>query len=345
MYSELKRKVDVELNNFVSETSRRYSLKELSPVLLNAIKDFVLRDGKRVRPVLFLIGYQGFSSKTPKGLYRSSISMELLHDFLLIHDDIIDRSDTRRGKPSMHKVFENYLDKNGYKKTTGQDLAIMAGDIIYALAIDAFCAIQENALRKEEALKKYIEGTVYTGIGELEEVLYETKKLEDVSKDDIYKIYDLKTAYYTFACPLACGALIAGADKKEVNMLLKYGLYLGRAFQIKDDILGVFGNKKKIGKSPLTDIQEGKKTILLWYAYNHSDKNVKLKIKNIIGKKKVTYKDLSIVRRVMGDSGALEYSKKQIDFFIQEAEKIMLASLMKTRYKKALLNYSSQILK
>jgi geranylgeranyl diphosphate synthase type I len=343
MYAELKDKIDIELTRFVSDANLQYSLQKNSPILLSAIKDFVLRRGKRVRPILFIMGYQGFSAKTPKGLFRSAVSMELLHDFLLIHDDIIDRSDTRRGKPSMHMVFENYLNKNGYLKTTGQDLAIMAGDIIYAMAVDAFLAIRENPARKELALKKYLEGTVFTGIGELEEVLYETKKLEDVTKDDIYKIYDLKTAYYTFACPLACGALIAGADKKEINRLLRYGIYLGRAFQIKDDILGVFGNEKKIGKSPLTDIQEGKKTILVWYSYNHSDKKVRAQIKSILGKRKVTYSDLSIIKKIMGDSGALEYSKMQIDFFIREAEKIMLASKMKNRYKRALLDYSMNI--
>jgi geranylgeranyl diphosphate synthase type I len=345
MYAEIKNKIDAELARFIKEIDCRYSLSKISPLLFDSIKDFVSREGKRVRPVLFILGYKGFSGKNPKGLYRSAISVELLHDFFLIHDDIIDRSDTRRGKPSMHVLLDNYLKKNKYSKCTGQDLAIVVGDVIYAMAIEAFFSIKENPARKESALKKYIEGTVYTGAGELEEVLYEVRKIDSITKEDIYKIYDLKTAYYTFACPLVLGALLAGAGREEVNRIFKYGICLGRAFQIKDDILGVFGKKEEIGKSPLTDIQEGKKTILVWYAYNHSDENEKSAIERILGSSKISHKDFLGIKKIISESYAVDYAKKEIAFLIREAEDVLARSQMRNKYKKTLTNYIIDVLK
>src|SRR4030042_1469006 len=98
------------------------------------------------------MGYLGVSRKAASGLYRSALSIELLHDFMLVHDDIIDKSDTRRGKPSLHQGFKNYL--SGYKtnKFTGEDLALVAGDVMYAMGINAFLSIRENKERKEKAL-------------------------------------------------------------------------------------------------------------------------------------------------------------------------------------------------
>ncbi|MBU1122538.1 MAG: polyprenyl synthetase family protein, partial [Candidatus Omnitrophica bacterium] len=253
MFLKLKNLIDKELVRFIDKADKTYSLSHISPLLFNTIKDFVLRDGKRLRPILFVIGYQGFANKPATNLYKSAISIELLHAFLLVHDDIIDKSATRRGKPSMHKMLDTYLQKYKHRKFSGQDLAIVAADIIYAMSIEAFLTIKEDAAQKEAALKKLIEATIYTGSGEFIELLLSLKKLNNISKSDIYKVYDYKTAYYTFASPLAIGAILAGAGKNQITKLINYGIYLGRAFQINDDILGMFSAESKTGKSSFTD--------------------------------------------------------------------------------------------
>ena len=112
---------------------------------------------------MFVVGYLGFAKKPARNLYASALAIELLHDFMLVHDDIIDKSDTRRGKPSLHQVLNHYLkDPPEAIKFNGQDLAIVLGDIVYALAIHAFLSIKENPQRKDQALRKLIEATVYT---------------------------------------------------------------------------------------------------------------------------------------------------------------------------------------
>jgi geranylgeranyl diphosphate synthase type I len=345
MFLKIKKRVDSELTRYVRDLDRLYSLNAISPILSRRIKEFITRKGKRIRPILFAIGYLGFAKKPASGLYRSALSIELLHDFMLVHDDIIDRSSTRRGKPSMHAMFNKYLTGRKGIKFSGEDLAIVTGDVLYAMALHTFLSVrEENPKNKEAALKKLIESAFYTGCGEFIELLYGGKGIEEIKKDDIYKIYDLKTANYTFASPLTIGATLAGAKEKEIRRLFQYGIYLGRAFQIQDDILGIFSEEKEIGKSNLTDLQEAKKTLLIWYAYHNARAKDKAQIRAIMAKKKVRKTDLVRMRRIIAVSGSLDYAKKEIHALANEARALNQASSMKKSYKKSLDTFSQEIL-
>ena len=344
MFLEIKSRLEYQLTRYIRDIDKSYSLSKISPVLSKHIKDYICRKGKRIRPLLFVIGYLGFAKKPSPGLYRSALSMELLHDFLLVHDDIIDKSSTRRGKPSMHAMLNNYLSAYKNIKFSGEDLAIVIGDLMYAMALHAFLSIKENPRQKEMALKKFIDAAIYTGCGEFVELLYGAKGIDEIKKEDIYKIYDLKTANYTFASPLAIGATLAGAPDKEVNRLFRYGIYLGRAFQIQDDILGIFSKKKEIGKSNLTDLQEGKLTLLIWYAYRQAGAKEKRAIKNILSKKNVVRTDLLNMRKIISGSGALGYARNEINDLIKKAQTLNRISAMKPRYKKSLDNFSKEML-
>lgn len=308
------------------------------------IKEFISRSGKRIRPLLFIVGYMGFAKKAKPGLFRTALSLELLHDFMLVHDDIIDKSSTRRGRPSMHAMLNTYLCGRKKIKFNGEDLTIVIGDVLYALALHSFLAVKEDMHRKEKAMKRLIEAALYTGSGEFIELLYGMKDMDKISKDAIYKIYDLKTANYTFASPLIIGAILAGAPARETNRLFKYGIYLGRAFQIKDDILGLFSEEARIGKSVLTDLQEAKKTVLIWYAYRHSPKKDRQAIKRILTKEKVTKMDLLRMRNIMVVSGALEYARGEIRSLREKAWRINRALKMRKDYKEALSGYAEKIL-
>jgi geranylgeranyl diphosphate synthase type I len=345
MFLKIKNKVEKELLVYIGSVNKLYSLNKLSPVLFKSIKEYICRDGKRVRPILFCIGYLGFSKKTPPGLYRSALSLELLHDFLLVHDDIIDKSDKRRGKPAMHTLLRNSLGQNKKVKFNGEDLAIVVGDVMYAMALDSFLAIKENLRRKEAALKKLIQSALYTGSGEFIELLLGIKALEKITQKDIYKIYDYKTANYTFASPLTMGATLAGAKPEQIKKLYSYGMLLGRAFQIKDDIIGTFGTVKEIGKSNLTDIKEAKRTLLVWYAFNHAGKKDKLRIKRIMENKVTKDAELIKMRSIITDTGALAYAQKQIKYLYTQALDQIQSLNMNQKYKQTLNNFSKKILK
>ena len=345
MIEKIRDKIDKELTVFIKDTDKTYSLSKVSPLLSKTIKEFILRKGKRVRPILFVIGYLGYSKKRAKNLYKCAISLELLHDFLLIHDDIIDKSDIRRNRPSLHKVFNNYLKKYEDVKFSGQDLAIVAADIIYAMAIGAFLSIDEGKFEKGKALKIFTDAAIYTEMGEFIELINQLKPIDKIKQKDVYQIYDYKTSYYTFSYPLSIGAALAKADKKEIKKLTQYGLLLGRAFQIKDDILGMFSEEKKTGKSALSDLGEGKRTILIWYAYKHSNNKDKSIIKRILSKKHTKRVELLRIRKIITKSGSLDYAKNEIENIIKKTKKLNRQLKIKKRYKNILENYLLKLLK
>jgi geranylgeranyl diphosphate synthase type I len=343
MFVKMKIRIEKELSAYIKTIDKTYSLNSLSPLLFKRIKEFICRPGKRVRPVLFCIGYLGFSGKAPAGLYRSALSLELLHDFMLVHDDIIDKSDTRRGLPSMHNLLGRSLSRK--EKFDGEDLAIVIGDVMYAMGLDAFLAVKENPANKEAALKKLISAALYTGSGEFIELLLGAKPIEQVSQKDIYKIYDYKTANYTFASPLTMGSTLAGAGKNQTNKLFSYGMLLGRAFQIKDDIIGTLGKEKDTGKSNISDIKEAKRTLLIWYAFNHARGKDKALIAKAMRGDILSHSAPANIRRIIADSGALDYAKKQIKSLFSAAQGHLRGLGMDKRYKDALEGFSRQILK
>lgn len=344
MFLKIKNRIEAELKSYIIGVDKTYSLSKISPLLLKSIREFISRKGKRIRPCLFVIGYLGYAKKSPPGLYRSALSLELLHDFMLVHDDIIDKSETRRGRPSMHALLNRRLVNYPNAKFSGQDLTIVAGDVMFAMAMHAFLAVKENPVRKEGSLNKLLEAAFYTGSGEFIELLYGLKEIDKISLNDIYKIYDLKTANYTFSSPLVMGAVLAGTDKAEIKKLSKFGIFLGRAFQIKDDILGMFASHKEIGKSTTTDLQEAKKTILIWYAYKHSGKTSRSEIKRILEKEKVDKQDLAGIRQIIRSSGALDFAKKQVEALIKDAGLLNKSLKMRVKFRNELSDYSAELL-
>ncbi|MCX5697427.1 MAG: polyprenyl synthetase family protein [Candidatus Omnitrophica bacterium] len=344
MIEAIKCRIEKELKNYIRSLEKSYTLKKISPPLFAHIKEFFLRKGKRVRPSLCVMGYLGYVKKPKPGLYSTALSLEFLHDFMLVHDDIIDKSDTRRGKLSMHVLLNRYISGHRGLKFDGEDLTIIIGDIMFALSMGAFLSIREEPKRKEKALKKLIEAAAYTGSGEFIELLSGLKEIDKITKNDIYKIYDLKTARYTFSYPLAIGALLAGANDKEIDKLIRYGLYLGRAFQIQDDILGMFGLEKDTGKSTLTDLREAKKTLLILNAYKNSTLINRKLIKKILRKKRADKTDLRTMRRLILDSGALALAKKEISSSLKKAAKILASTFLLPAYKKTLGEFTRKII-
>ncbi len=340
----IKNRVERELAAFVNDIDSWYSLGSVSPFLFEQIKDFILRKGKRIRPILFVVGYMGYAKKPARNLYKSALSFELLHDFMLIHDDIIDKSETRRGKPSMHTKLNKYLKSRDNIRFSGQDLAIVIGDVLHALAMQAFLTIEEDALRKEKALQKFLETSILTGTGEFNELMYGITDIEKLSKEDIYEVYDLKSAYYTFSLPLTTGALLAGAPQQQTDQLFTYGLYLGRSFQILDDIQEMCENGNGSGQALPEDLTEAKKTILLWYAYHKSKTDDKQAIKNILSKGKTSPADVKELQRIIFTSQALDYARHDIATFMSEAKKSLEATAMKSTCKNLLNDCAQQII-
>ncbi|MCU0666514.1 MAG: polyprenyl synthetase family protein [Candidatus Omnitrophica bacterium] len=344
MNLKIKNTIDKRIKEFLNKADSCYKIKRLSPILSNTIREFVTRDGKRVRPILFILGYLGFNKKEAKGLYESAISIELLHDFMLVHDDIIDKSGLRRGKPSMHKIFDRHIAENKNIKFSGQDLAIVAGDVMYAMGLASFLSIDVAKDKKEKAMRKLIEAAINTGSGEFLELMLAAKDISKIKKEQIYQVYDYKTACYTFASPLAIGAILAGANNQEAQKLYDYGIYLGRAFQIKDDILGMFSSEEETGKPLISDLQESKRTLLMWHAYQMGTFVQKKYIKKVLSGEKIGMRELKLTQDILISSGSLAKTKEDIVYYASCAKKSLSNSKISPEIKDYLDQYSSLIL-
>lgn len=336
MIERIKKNIDVSLSNFLKCIKHEYQLHLVNPILFKSIQDFTLRRGKRIRPLLLILSYKGYSKNKvalSQKLYTASICIEFLHNFMLIHDDIIDRSDLRRGKPTMHRLLGKAV-KTKNKERLGYDLSIVAGDIVYAMAVDAFLSIDEAPRRKEAALKYFIQTAAFTAIGEFIDITHGVDKIANVTEKDVFLNYTLKTARYTFSCPLVMGAILAGANQNDIRKLSRLGILTGQAFQIQDDILGVFGSEKTIGKSVLSDIEEFKKTILICHAYRKLSPKRRAVFMRYFSKTKKSYHDLAVIREFLVESQSLAYSLKKMESLLGQARIILSHVKMKDPYRK-----------
>ena len=329
------RKINRGIQDILDRAKKSYKLRQVSDHLFSLTREFVLRKGKRIRPLLFILSYKGYARKPTrdeKGLFVSAASIELLHDYMLIHDDVIDRSLLRRGKPTLHKMFDRKLT---FKNTApiGEELAIVAGDILFALAIESFTSVRENLVRKEQALKKLAETAAFTGAGEFIDVVSGYQSIDELTEKKILLNYTLKTARYTFECPLLMGALLAGAPVQEQNKLSRLGLVSGQAFQIYDDMLDLFGTEKLIGKPVLTDLNESKKTLLIFRAYRRLCASGRLQLRRILEKKNKTMTDLEKLRSLILESGSYHSCLALMTRLQREALALGSELKMKTAHK------------
>ncbi|MCM8813489.1 MAG: polyprenyl synthetase family protein [Candidatus Omnitrophica bacterium] len=322
MRPDYKKLINAALTDFINNYWRRANLSRIGSSLPNALREFILRDGKRIRPLLFLLSYQGYANvpRVPPAMITCAGSFELLHDFLLIHDDIIDNSPLRRGKPTLHKVLQRQLRQTD---KIGTDLAIVAGDIVYAMAVDAFLAAPESCANRTEALRFFLQTTALTGAGEYIDVLNGLRRLPAVGKKSIRLNYLLKTAEYTFKAPLVCGCLLANGYRPDIAKLSRYAETLGVAFQIQDDLIGLFSDSATIGKSVLSDIKEAKKTLPLFYAYQRSGAATRKFLAQCVGNRKLTFPELRKIQKIVIAAGARDTATADLRRLLRQADKLL----------------------
>lgn len=287
----------------------------IDPVIVNLLKSFqdYAQGGKMVRGALTVLGYKMLGGTNIKAIIPISLGIELLHNFILIHDDIIDKDDLRRGKPTIHKKFSD----RGYHR--GISYAIITGDIGAFLGYELIVASsfpKEKVVRALACLNDFLVKTAY---GEILDIEFDTKK--NIAWNDIFKVRTYKTAYYTFAMPLSVGAILAGAESAKLKAIEKYSLPVGIAFQLVDDILGVFGDIKITGKSNESDIKEGKKTLLFTKALELANKSDRQFLSKRYGSRKATKADIKKIRDIIRRSGAVDSSFSQAKMLIETGKK------------------------
>ena len=275
-----------------------------------AVQGLALRGGKRMRAALVgaafvACGEQGAQSAHDWArVERAMIAIELLQVYLLIHDDWMDDDDVRRGGPAVHVLLRERLGS----KRLGDAAAILAGDLASGYAQDALLESDFPAERVLAAARAFarIQEEVVTG------------QLAEMSTHaSVEVIHALKTASYTVTGPLALGACLAGASEARVAQLARYGRPLGIAFQLRDDLLGVFGDPSATGKPVWNDIRQGKRTALV--AELRGDASAEALLAKAFGKADATDADLEAVVRAMETSGAKARVEARVEELLAEA--------------------------
>ncbi|MGD9129502.1 MAG: polyprenyl synthetase family protein [Candidatus Woesebacteria bacterium] len=313
------------LDFFAEIKEKNQKENQVSIDMIRKIEEFSLRGGKRLRPALLFLAFNLFSKSHSSDIYLACLSVELIHSFLLMQDDVMDLSTLRRGKSTLHKIYEQEcLDQYKNKKSAahfGHSMAILAGDLAYSLSLQAIFKTSFSPKLKLKVLKKLSQIIVDTLFGQELDIRLELKK--NVQSKDILKVYELKTAKYTFEAPLQLGAILAGAEESNLRLLSDFALPCGIAFQISDDILGLFGKEDKTGKSNKNDIEQGKKTLLVAYALEHCKKKEKQFLNSKLGKNKLSNDEIGQVRAIITGSGSLAYCQKQLLAYLDQAQKIL----------------------
>lgn len=318
-----KNRLDPLLKDYFSRKVKKVEKNNVLAAKTAAmIADFTLAGGKRIRPALVYYGYLAAGGKEEEKILEASMSIELAHIFLLIHDDIIDKDEKRHGVATLHERYKKIGRKLGPEKDEthfGNSMAMLAGDMAYSMANEILFSSQFDPAIILRALKK-MQDIVYTIVpGEMLDVIMEIRGRSD--EKEVLQMYKDKTSSYSFEGPLHLGAILAGADDpKFLSEFTAYAMPLGKAFQIRDDIIGLFGTEKKIGKPIGSDVIEGKQTILLVKALKDGSVSQKNILKKYLGKKDLTKDELEEFRTAIRDTGALEYSQDLSSRLVAEAK-------------------------
>lgn len=290
--------------------------EEVHPQGVKAIKyleDYTMRGGKRVRPALVIAGYRGVGGEDTQKVVPASLSIEALQSYLLIHDDIMDEDHLRRGESTLHKMYEEYHRKNlsgDRSQKFGESMGITVGDIANSFSVNQLAKSDFDPEIKAEAIKKFERIHRRTGYGQVLDVTFNEKDVDEITENDVLTVHHLKTAQYTMAGPLEIGAILGEAGEKQREILREYGEKVGKAFQVYDDMLGLYGTKEKLGKPVDSDLKEGKRTLLILKALENGNEEQRKNILNALGNKDITEDQVRKVREIVRDTGSYDYSRK-----------------------------------
>jgi geranylgeranyl diphosphate synthase type I len=319
-------KSELENKQFAFEEYWKKYLPESNPInLYNASRHLTLGGGKRLRPAIAMFTCESISGEFNAVLPFAS-ALELMHNFTLVHDDIMDKSDLRRNRQTVHRKY-------------GEPTAILAGDFLFAKSFEAMhdLKIDLEIFKKLDLL--LVQCVLNICKGQQLDIEYEKKKM--ISEEEYIEMISKKTAVL-FELSARGGAIIGGGAEEEINACMSYGLNLGLAFQIWDDYLDVSSDEITLGKDIGNDIRNGKKTLIAVNSLqNATGDNLKI-LEDLFGNKDASDEDIKLVFNVFKETGSIEYARTNALGYINKAKEA-LNSLRDSEHKhilKDLADYS-----
>jgi geranylgeranyl diphosphate synthase, type I len=317
----LRRRTDRALADFLA--TQRAWLAAADEALLpvaEALEAFVLRGGKRLRPAFAYWGYRGAGGTDSDQVVAALAALEFVQASALIHDDLIDRSDTRRGEPAVHRRFTAHHRTAGWVGNAdgfGDSAAILLGDLCLVWSDQLLHSAGLDPYQVHRARPVFDEMRTEVTIGQYLDVLAQASG--DTSIERAGKIARYKSAKYTVERPLLLGAALADAPAPLQAAYSGYGLPLGEAFQLRDDVLGVFGDPRQTGKPAGDDLREGKRTFLVAAALETTDATGRALLTKRLGDPGLDPDGVDQLREIIASSGALARTEKRITALTETA--------------------------
>lgn len=275
--------------------------------------DYATRDCKRLRASFVHFTHKMYGNPNEEAAIQAGIVIELEHAHLLMIDDYMDRSEFRRGGISAHREFENYYKEANYKGAEldhfGNSISVNASLVGGYLGQHLITELKVPDSVKVRFLENLDRNLIVTGIGQITDITNAYKP--DVTENEVLKMLKWKTGVYTYENPIQTGAILANASDEELNKLAEFAIPGGIAFQLQDDILGMFGDSEVMGKSAMDDLMEGKYTLLVHNALKNGSKEQVEFLRKCLGNKNINKDDHEKVKQIITECGALEYTRNK----------------------------------
>lgn len=319
--ADLRHRVERTLAGFLAQ--RRDDLSAVDPALVpvaEAVEGFILGGGKRLRPAFAYWGYRGAGGPDRDAVVAAVAALELVQASALIHDDVMDGSDLRRGEPAVHRRFTATHRAEGWRGDPGRfgtAAAILLGDLclIWSDELLGTAGAELGALERARAVFHRMRTEVTAG----QYLDMHTQATGDTTMERASKVARFKSAKYTVEHPLLLGAALAGAGTDVTAAYSGYGLPLGEAFQLRDDVLGVFGDPEHTGKPAGDDLREGKRTYLVAAALTAAGPAAREVLTAGLGDPDLDAAGVARIREVIASTGALDDTEHRITGLVETA--------------------------
>ena len=282
--------------------------------------------GKRIRPVLMLMGYNLWR-ENPETILMPAVGLETYHNYTLLHDDLMDNADVRRGHETVHRRWD-------------ANKAILSGDSMLVLAYQRMQQVPGDKM--PAVLDIFTETALEIGEGQEYDMTFETR--DDVTEDEYIEMIRLKTSVL-LACALKIGALLADAPQEDADRLYRLGEQVGLAFQLQDDLLDVYGDPAVFGKSIGGDITSNKKTYMLINAFNRANNEQRKELERWIGAKEFNRQEkVTAVTRLYDEIGIRALCEEKINYYFQQARQTLSEVNVPEERKALLRQYMDELL-
>lgn len=293
--------------------------------VLDFYNQIAIRGGKRIRASLSYYTYKMLGGKNEDVALELARAIEMIHAYLLVIDDFTDKSDTRRGGPTAHVMAEKYLAERKFARVDpyhhGAAMAITAALLQLHKAEEVILDLDVPDAIKIQICQNVNSKIATTAYGQITDAFNSLKF--DVPEGDVFDMLEWKTGVYTFENPLHSGALLANANSKELLLLTEYAIPVGIAFQIHDDVIGMFGDSKETGKSNKDDLMEGKMTLLIQHALKYANSEQIKTINTHLGNRRLTEEDHATLQHILIDCGSFEYSKQTAIKLVEKGKEML----------------------